>query len=143
MLRSRGFNRRWIKWVMSLVKGGSLSIRQNEKNSPYFRPGKGLRQGDPLSLLLFNFVVDVFSRMLVKAAANVDITGLMWSLYSEGIISLQYADDTLLFLEHNYTVACHLKWLLVCFKKLSGMKINYHKSDLTPINLHEEERGVT
>jgi hypothetical protein len=96
-----------------------------------------------LSLLLFNFVVDVFSRMLVKAAANVDITGLMGTLYSEGIISLQYADDTLLFLEHNYTVACHLKWLLVCFKKLSGMKINYHKSDPTPINLHEEERGVT
>jgi hypothetical protein len=27
----------------------------------------------------------------------------------------------------------------MCFKKLSGMKINYHKSDLTPINLNEEE----
>jgi hypothetical protein len=57
---------RWINWVMSLVKGGSLSIRLNEENSPYFKPGKGLRQGDPLSPLLFNLVVDVFSRMLAK-----------------------------------------------------------------------------
>jgi hypothetical protein len=57
---------RWINWVMSLVKGGSLSIRLNEENIPYFKPGKGLRQGDPLSPLLFNLVVDVFSRMLAK-----------------------------------------------------------------------------
>jgi hypothetical protein len=28
---------------------------------------------------------------------------------------------------------------MACFEKLSGMKINYHKSDLTPINLEEEE----
>jgi hypothetical protein len=27
----------------------------------------------------------------------------------------------------------------MCFENLSGMKINYHKSDLTPINLNEEE----
>jgi hypothetical protein len=54
-------------------------------------------------------------------------------------VSLQYADNTLLFLEHNYIAASHLKWLLMCFEKLSGVKINYHKSDLTPINLNEEE----
>jgi hypothetical protein len=28
---------------------------------------------------------------------------------------------------------------MVCFEKLSGMRINYHKSDLTPINLEEDE----
>jgi hypothetical protein len=54
-------------------------------------------------------------------------------------VSLQYADDTLLFLEHNYKVAFHLKWLLGCFEKLFGMKINYHKSDITSISLEEEE----
>jgi hypothetical protein len=122
-----------------LSERGSLSIRLDEENSPYFRPSKGLRQRDPLSPLLFNFIVDVFSRILVKVVTNDHITGLMGTLYPEGIISLQYADNTLLFLEHNYTTACHLKWLLVCFEKLSGTKINYHKNDLTPTNLHEEE----
>jgi hypothetical protein len=46
---------------------------------------------------------------------------------------------SLIFLEHNYIAASHLKWLLVCFERLSGMKINYHKNDLTPINLDGEE----
>jgi hypothetical protein len=27
----------------------------------------------------------------------------------------------------------------VCFEQLSGMKINYHKSDLVPVNLDEDE----
>jgi hypothetical protein len=125
--------------VLSLVKEGSLLIRLNEENIPYFKPGKGLRQGNPLSPLLFNLVIDVFSGMLVKAVANGHITGLMGSLYPEGVVSLQYADDTLLFLEHNYKAASHLKWLLMCFEKLSGMKINYHKNDLISNNLDEEE----
>jgi hypothetical protein len=70
------------------VTGGSLSIRLNEENSLYFKPGKGLRQEDPLSPLLFNLVVDAFSRMLVKVATNGHITGLLGTLYPEGIISL-------------------------------------------------------
>jgi hypothetical protein len=42
-------------------------------------------------------------------------------------------------LGHDYMSACHLKWLLVCFEKLSRLKINYSKSDLTIINLDEDE----
>jgi hypothetical protein len=91
-----------------------------------------------LSPLLFNLVIDVFSRMLGKVAGKGYITGLLSTLYPEGVISLQYAYDSLPFLEH-YLAAGHLKWLLVCFERLSGMKINYHKSDLTPANLDEEE----
>jgi hypothetical protein len=111
----------------------------NDENSPYFKPGKGMRQGDPLSPLLLNLVIDVFTRMLMKAASKSYITSLLSTLYPEGIVSLQYADDTLLVLDHKYKVACHLKWLMVCFEKLSGMKISYSKSDLTPINLSEED----
>jgi hypothetical protein len=111
----------------------------NDRNSDYFKLGKGLRQGDPLSPLLFNLVADVLTRMLVRAAKDGYITGLMTSVYPEGVISLQYADDTLLFLEHNNISVCHLKWIMVCYEKLSGMKINYHKSDMTLIKLGEEE----
>jgi hypothetical protein len=124
---------------MRVVNGGSISIRINDENIPFFRPGKGVRQGDPLSPLIFNLVVDVFTRILIKAATRDYISGFLNSLYTEGIISLQYVDDTLLFLKHGGMGACHLKWLMLCFESLSGMKINYSKSDMVPVNLSEEE----
>jgi hypothetical protein len=43
MLVSRCFGSKWIAWVLSMVKGGSISIRINDENSAYFKPGKGLR----------------------------------------------------------------------------------------------------
>jgi hypothetical protein len=55
-----------------------------------------------LSPLLCNFVADIFTRMLMKAAGNNLITGLMPQVVQGGIISLQYADDTMLVLEKNY-----------------------------------------
>jgi hypothetical protein len=139
MMASRGFGVKWRSWILSLVRGGSISIRINDENGPYFKPGKGLRQGDPISPLLFNLVVDVFTRMLMKAASKGYISDFMSNLYPEGVISLQYADDMLMFLAHDTQAACHLKWLMIYFEKISGMKINYHKSDLTPMNLEEEE----
>jgi hypothetical protein len=107
MLKSIGFGRKRISWVLKLVRGGSITIRINDVNSPFFRLGKDLRQGDPLSPLFFNLVVNVFTKMLIKAANRSYITGLI--LYPEGVISLQYADNTLLLLEKDIHVACHLK----------------------------------
>jgi hypothetical protein len=101
---------------------------------------KGLGKMTPAHLL-FNLVIDVFTRMLMKASSKGYLTGLLSSMCPDGILSLQYVDDTLLFLKPYYQAACHLKWLMVCFEKLSGMKINYSKSDLTAINLEESERN--
>jgi hypothetical protein len=103
---------------MRMVKGGCISIRLNDENSSYFKPGKGLRQGEPLSPLLFNLVVDVFTRILIKAAKKVYISGFMEYVCPKGVINLKYADDTLLFLKHDLRAACHLKWLMVCFEQL-------------------------
>jgi hypothetical protein len=139
LMISRGFGRKWIGWIIKMVKGGSICIRINDVNSSYFRPGKGLRQGDPLSPLLFNMVVDVFTRMLSKAALKGYISSFMDDVYPGGVISLQYADNTLLFLSHNKKVVVYLKWIMIFFEKISGMRINYSKSELTPINLDEEE----
>jgi hypothetical protein len=139
MLHSRGFGYKWISWIMRVVKGGSITVKINDLTSEYFKTGKGLRQGNPLSPLLFNLIIDVFSWMLVKAASRGYITGFMGAMCPEGVISLQYADNILLFLNHDFNEACHLKWLMMYFEHLSGMKINYHKSDLTPINLDPED----
>jgi hypothetical protein len=60
-------------------------------------------------------------------------------VHPEGILSLQYADDTLLFLRHSYVDVAYLKWVMIYFEQILGMKINYSKSDIVPVNLSEEE----
>jgi hypothetical protein len=55
-----------------------------------------------------------------------------------GVISLRYADDTLLFLEDNLDKANNMKWLLLCYEKMTGTKINYDKSDLLTFGIDEE-----
>jgi hypothetical protein len=88
MLVSRGFGSKWNAWIMKLVQGGSIAIRLNDENKPYFSPGKGLRQRDPLYPLLFNLVVDIFTRILIKAATKGYIHGLMQYACPEGVINL-------------------------------------------------------
>jgi hypothetical protein len=84
-------------------------------------------------------VVDVFSKIINKGASSGMITELCPHLVPGGVISLRYADDTLLFLQKNERNAINLKWTLTCFEQLSRMKINYHKSELMAINMEPLE----
>lgn len=84
ILDSRGFGSKWRGWLQQAVRGGSLCICMKDENSIYFKPGKGLRQGDPLSLLLFNLEADVFSRMLMKATRQGFISGFVTSSGERG-----------------------------------------------------------
>ena len=43
---------------------------------------------------------------------------------------LQYADDTIIFMEHDLAKARNMKLVLCLFGHLSGLKINFHKSEL-------------
>jgi hypothetical protein len=43
---------------------------------------------------------------------------------------LQYADDTIIFMDHDLDKAQNIKLLLYAFEQVSGLKINFHKSEL-------------
>lgn len=45
-------------------------------------------------------------------------------------LPLQYADVTILFLEHDSEMALNMKLILYVFEQLSTLKINLHKSEL-------------
>lgn len=45
-----------IGWIKQATIGGKISININGKTEEFFSTYKGVRQGDPLSPLLFNFV---------------------------------------------------------------------------------------
>ena len=54
-------------------------------------------------------------------------SGLIPHVVDGGVSILQYADDTILFLEHDLAKAVNMKLILSLFDQLSGLKINFHK----------------
>jgi hypothetical protein len=139
VLQLRKFSPVFIRMIKRVTLGGSVGVKVNDEESDLFLTGKGLKQGDPIAPLLFNCAVDVFSRMFVKGTNCRLIRGLCPNFIPGGVVSLQYADDTLMFLENDPQVALNLKWILTCFEQISGMRINFHKSELIPINIESEE----
>jgi hypothetical protein len=63
-------------------------VKLNEHIGPYFYSFKGVRQGDSLSPTLFNFVVDILTRMIIRAQENNLITGLISRLIPKGVAVL-------------------------------------------------------
>jgi hypothetical protein len=126
----KGFSAKWISWIKSFVKGGSVSVNINDDVGHFFQTRKGLRQGDPLSPILFNIVTDMLALLIKRAKDEGQISGIVPHLVHDEISILQYADDTIIFMDHDLEKAQNMKLLLCAFEQVSGLKINFHKSEL-------------
>jgi exonuclease III len=129
-LRMKGFSAKWCRWVQCMVSGGSVGIKVNDEVGPYFQTKRGLRQGDPMSPILFNIVADMLALIINRAKNDDQIRGIIPHLVDDGLSILQYADDTIIFIDHDLEQAKNLKLLLCAFEQLSGLKINFHKSEI-------------
>jgi hypothetical protein len=58
-----------------------------------------------------------------------------------GLSILQYADDTIIFMGHDFEEARNLKLILSGFE-LSDLKINFHKSELFCFDESQDEVNV-
>jgi hypothetical protein len=58
------------------------------------------------------------------------IAGLIPHIIENGCAYLQYADDTILLLQDNLEFARNLKFILIFFEKMCGLKINFQKSEV-------------
>jgi hypothetical protein len=67
--------------------------------------------------------------LIARAKDEGKLGSLLPHLIDGGISFLQYADDTILFLEHDIAKAINMKLILCIFEQLSGLKIN-HKSEI-------------
>jgi hypothetical protein len=110
--------------------GGIVSVRIINQIGKYIKSYKGVRQGDPLSPILFNFVADSLARMMDKACEHGVLNGLGRHLISNEVILLQYADDTIIFMENDLSKARNLKMLLYIYEMMVGLKINFMKSEI-------------
>lgn len=95
---------------------------------------KGVRQGGLLYPILFNLVADSLTRMVHQAQQCGTIKGLVDDLIQNGVAILQYADDTIMCLKHCLNSARNLKILLYIYEQMSGLKINFGKSEIVSIN---------
>jgi hypothetical protein len=86
---------------------------------------------------LFNLVVDVLTRMLEKASKDKLVSGLLEQFRLGGVLALQYADDTLLFSSCDVRAIRNLKCVLMLFEQVFGMRINFYKNEIIPLNLDE------
>jgi hypothetical protein len=75
-------------------------------------------------------VADMLATLVRRATEDGQFKGLVPHLVDGGLSILQYADDTILFVENDLIQANNLKLVLNAFEKLAGLKINFHKSEM-------------
>jgi len=117
-----------------VVSGGTISVKLNDKVGSYIKSHKGVRQGDPLSPIFFNFAADCLTKMVENAQRNGLFIGLIDHIVSNGVAILQSADDIIIFLKHDIEGARNMKMLLYMYELMAGLKINFNKSEVVIIN---------
>ena len=138
IMRRMGFGERWTAWIRHCISSASFAVLINGSPSHFFSASRGLRQGDPISPLLFLLVMEVFSRMLQAATS----TGLL-SGFSVGrgnvttsVSHLLFADDTIIFCDNACEQVLNLRCILIWFEAVSGLRVNLSKSSISPCLLY-------
>jgi hypothetical protein len=68
--------------------------------------------------------------LIKRANSDGQIGCIVSHLVDGGLYKLQYADDTIVFIEHDIEKAQIMKLSLCAFEQLLGLKTNFHKSEL-------------
>lgn len=141
MLQKLGFPNRWLQWIRCILSSGSPAILLNGVPGKFFRCKRGVRQGYPLSPLLFVLAAE-FLQILINKAANLNLIGAPIPHEENEFPIIQYANDTLLVLQADAKQLFFLKSLLQSFETSTGLKVNYSKSQMIPINVGQEEMQI-
>lgn len=128
VLRKLGFGSRWRDLLCGLLSSSFSQVLLNGIPGDFIQHRRGLRQGDPLSPMLFILVMDVLNWLVTRAAE----AGLLKPLSRRPIqhrISL-YADDVALFIQPSASDMSLTLRMLDLFGDASGLKTNVQKSNV-------------
>ena len=65
--------------------------------------------------MVFNLFADMLAILIARAKEDGQISRLIPHLVDGGVSILQYADDTILFMEHDFERALNMKLILCIF----------------------------
>jgi mannosylglycoprotein endo-beta-mannosidase len=134
VLGHKGFGHRWISWIAMLLRTASKKILINGLPGDSIVHRRGVRQGDPISPLLFILAMDSLSS-LVDRAQNV---GLLQPLGIPHRVSF-YADDVVAFIQPTLQEIRTATEILKIFSEASGLRANFAKCAALPIQCSEED----
>jgi hypothetical protein len=127
VLAAFGFNDKFIRCIHRLFFGNLAQINVNGFFSPTVHQQRGLRQGDPLSPLLFNLALEP---LLLAINQDNRITG--YRFVQEGVDhyvkTLAYADDICTILQ-NQDDYHRLQYHLERYSSVSNAKFNQQKTE--------------
>ncbi|GKA59381.1 RNA-directed DNA polymerase, eukaryota, reverse transcriptase zinc-binding domain protein [Tanacetum coccineum] len=115
-----GFHKRMIKWIMQCVTTVAFTLNINGERIGYFKGGKGLRQGDPISPYLFTLVMEVFSLILLKEIEEEPNFQYHFGCKAIKFSHVCFADDLLVMCHGDPTSATVIKKDLEQFSTCSG-----------------------
>jgi len=131
VLQQLGFGDRWRAWVTTLLGKASSTVLLNGVRGKWFKHRTGLRQGDPLSPMLFILAMEPLQLMLNKATEQ----GLLTPICNRNakIRVSMYADDAAIFLNPISDEVQVVHNILAAFGSASGLITNNAKSTVYPI----------
>lgn len=133
ILFARGFGSRWISQISTILNSAKARILVNGKPHGYIRCKQGLKQGDPLSPMLFALAPNTLSAMVLLVLHSKVLVGVPVEP-SDNICHLQYADDLIIFSTREQDDVRIIKLILYLFEGSSRLTINFSKSCLFSTN---------
>ena len=113
-----------LKWIRIFLSNLTAKINLNGYLSDSFLVSRGIRQGCPLSMLLFIIGIEPLTR---KILSSTEIQGI--SLGTSSLKVSHYADDLTLFITHPSSFS-KLREILNDFSLFSGLSINNDKTTI-------------
>lgn len=140
VLQRLGFGQIWRDIISGLLASSSTQILLNGSPGERIKHRRGLRQGDPLSPMLFILVMDVLC-LLIQKASEEELLQPLARRALQHRISL-YADDVVIFLRPTASDIRITLDILQLFGEASGLRTNVQKSSVHPIQCLEEDHAV-
>ena len=124
-----GFGQNFILWLKNLLNDQESCVINGGKTAKYFMLGRGARQGDPISALLFILALEI-SILLIKTKSEIE--GL--TIFDHCYLYSAYADDATLFLKDNISIK-NMVDTFHLFSEFSGLKPNLSECEITGIGV--------